>query len=92
MRERWSGSAVTNALVGRLESCGLRESQESEGAKQAMTSLTLLSFIKARPEIVFDALVTPEGIVQWWVRMPGQFGGESDLTANPAPFSLRSAC
>jgi|SRR5882757_3112610 len=31
-----------------------------------MTSLTLVRFIKARPEIVFDALVTPEGIVQWW--------------------------
>jgi len=31
-----------------------------------MTSLTLVRLIKARPEIVFDALVTPEGIVQWW--------------------------
>lgn len=31
-----------------------------------MTSLTLVRRIKARPEIVFDALVTPEGITQWW--------------------------
>lgn len=31
-----------------------------------MTSLTLVRRIKARPEIVFDALVTPEGIAHWW--------------------------
>ena len=31
-----------------------------------MTSLTLVRRIKARPSIVFDALVTPEGIIQWW--------------------------
>jgi uncharacterized protein YndB with AHSA1/START domain len=31
-----------------------------------MTSLTLVRHIKARPSIVFDALVTPEGISQWW--------------------------
>ena len=31
-----------------------------------MTSLTLLRRIAARPSIVFDALVTPEGIASWW--------------------------
>jgi uncharacterized protein YndB with AHSA1/START domain len=31
-----------------------------------MTSLTLVRRIRARPSIVFDALTTPEGIVQWW--------------------------
>ena len=31
-----------------------------------MTSLTLVRRIKARPAIVFDALVTAEGIAQWW--------------------------
>jgi uncharacterized protein YndB with AHSA1/START domain len=31
-----------------------------------MTSLTLVRRIAARPSIVFDALTTPEGIVQWW--------------------------
>jgi uncharacterized protein YndB with AHSA1/START domain len=31
-----------------------------------MTSLTLVRRIRARPSIVFDALTTPDGIVQWW--------------------------
>ena len=31
-----------------------------------MTSLTLVRRIRARPSIVFDALVTAEGIAQWW--------------------------
>ena len=31
-----------------------------------MTSLTIVRKIAARPSIVFDALTTPEGIVQWW--------------------------
>jgi uncharacterized protein YndB with AHSA1/START domain len=31
-----------------------------------MTSLTLVRSIRARPSIVFEALTTPEGIVQWW--------------------------
>jgi uncharacterized protein YndB with AHSA1/START domain len=31
-----------------------------------VTSLTLVRRIKARPSIVFDAVTTPEGIVQWW--------------------------
>ena len=31
-----------------------------------MTSLTIVRLIKARPQIVFDALVTAEGISQWW--------------------------
>ncbi|HET6184537.1 MAG TPA: SRPBCC domain-containing protein [Acetobacteraceae bacterium] len=31
-----------------------------------MTSLTLVRRIAARPEIVFDALVTPAGIAAWW--------------------------
>jgi uncharacterized protein YndB with AHSA1/START domain len=31
-----------------------------------MTSLTLARLIKARPEIVFDFVVTAEGIAQWW--------------------------
>jgi len=31
-----------------------------------MTSLTLVRRLNARPSIVFDALITPEGIAQWW--------------------------
>ena len=31
-----------------------------------MTSLTLVRRIRARPAIVFDALITAEGIAQWW--------------------------
>ena len=31
-----------------------------------MTSLTLVRRIKARPQLVFDAVTTPEGIAQWW--------------------------
>jgi uncharacterized protein YndB with AHSA1/START domain len=31
-----------------------------------MTSLTLVRRIKARPSILFDLLVTAEGISQWW--------------------------
>ena len=31
-----------------------------------MSSLTLVRRIAARPSIVFDALVTPEGISRWW--------------------------
>jgi len=31
-----------------------------------MTSVTLVRRIRARPEIVFDALTTAEGIALWW--------------------------
>ena len=31
-----------------------------------MTSLTLVRRIAARPSIVFDALISPEGITRWW--------------------------
>jgi uncharacterized protein YndB with AHSA1/START domain len=31
-----------------------------------LTSLTLVRRIKARPPIVFDAIITPEGIARWW--------------------------
>ncbi len=31
-----------------------------------MTSLTLVRRIRARPDIVFEALTTAEGIAQWW--------------------------
>jgi uncharacterized protein YndB with AHSA1/START domain len=31
-----------------------------------MTSLTLVRHIKARPQVVFDAVTTAEGIAQWW--------------------------
>jgi uncharacterized protein YndB with AHSA1/START domain len=31
-----------------------------------MTSLTLVRRIRARPEIIFDAVTTAEGIAQWW--------------------------
>ena len=31
-----------------------------------MTSLTLVRRIKARPSVLFDLLVTAEGISQWW--------------------------
>src|SRR5262249_11769432 len=33
---------------------------------RTMTSLTLVRRIAARPSIVFDALITPEGISCWW--------------------------
>jgi uncharacterized protein YndB with AHSA1/START domain len=31
-----------------------------------MTSLTLVRIIRARPQIIFDAVTTAEGIVHWW--------------------------
>jgi uncharacterized protein YndB with AHSA1/START domain len=31
-----------------------------------MTSLTIVRRIAARPELVFDAMTTPEGIREWW--------------------------
>ena len=31
-----------------------------------MTSLTLVRRIKARPSVLFDLLVTADGIAQWW--------------------------
>ncbi len=31
-----------------------------------MTSLTIVRRIAANPEIVFDAMTQPEGIMQWW--------------------------
>ena len=31
-----------------------------------MTSLSLVRLIRARPQIVFDAVTTAEGIVNWW--------------------------
>jgi uncharacterized protein YndB with AHSA1/START domain len=31
-----------------------------------MTALTVVRLIKARPSIVFNAVTTAEGIVQWW--------------------------
>ncbi len=31
-----------------------------------MTSLTLVRRIRARPQIVFDAVTTADGIAQWW--------------------------
>ncbi|HEX3674139.1 MAG TPA: SRPBCC domain-containing protein [Rhizomicrobium sp.] len=31
-----------------------------------MTSLTLVRRLRARPQIVFDAVTTAEGIAQWW--------------------------
>jgi uncharacterized protein YndB with AHSA1/START domain len=31
-----------------------------------MTSLTLVRIIRARPQIVFDAATTAEGIAHWW--------------------------
>jgi uncharacterized protein YndB with AHSA1/START domain len=31
-----------------------------------MTSLTLVRRIRARPQIVFDAITTADGIAQWW--------------------------
>jgi uncharacterized protein YndB with AHSA1/START domain len=31
-----------------------------------MTSLTLVRRIRARPQVVFDAITTAEGISQWW--------------------------
>ena len=34
--------------------------------ERQMTSLTLVRRIRARPQIVFDAVTTAEGIAQWW--------------------------
>jgi uncharacterized protein YndB with AHSA1/START domain len=31
-----------------------------------MTSLSLVRRIRARPQAIFDAVTTPEGIAQWW--------------------------
>jgi uncharacterized protein YndB with AHSA1/START domain len=31
-----------------------------------MTSLTLVRCVRARPQIVFDAITSAEGIAQWW--------------------------
>jgi uncharacterized protein YndB with AHSA1/START domain len=31
-----------------------------------MTSLTLVRLIRARPQVVFDAVTTAEGIAHWW--------------------------
>ena len=31
-----------------------------------MTSLTLVRGIKARQQVVFDAVTTAEGVAQWW--------------------------
>ena len=31
-----------------------------------MISLTIVRRIVARPSIVFDALITPEGVSRWW--------------------------
>jgi uncharacterized protein YndB with AHSA1/START domain len=31
-----------------------------------MTSLTLVRLIRARPQIVFDAVTSADGIAQWW--------------------------
>ena len=31
-----------------------------------MTSVTLVRRIRARPQLVFEAVTTPEGIAQWW--------------------------
>ena len=31
-----------------------------------MTSLRLVRRIKARPQVVFDAVTTAEGIARWW--------------------------
>jgi len=31
-----------------------------------MTAVTLVRRIKARPQVVFDAVTTAEGIAQWW--------------------------
>lgn len=31
-----------------------------------MTSLTLVRRIAARPDLVFDAMTTPDGIAHWW--------------------------
>ena len=31
-----------------------------------MTGLTLVRRIKARPQLVFDALITADGIAHWW--------------------------
>ena len=57
-----------------------------------MTSLTLVRRIDARPSIVFDALITPEGIANWW----GPDGGPV-LVAETDPrvggrFRFASAC
>jgi uncharacterized protein YndB with AHSA1/START domain len=31
-----------------------------------MTSLTLVRRIKARPQVIFDAVTTAKGIAHWW--------------------------
>jgi uncharacterized protein YndB with AHSA1/START domain len=36
-----------------------------------VTSVTLVRHVAARPEIVFEAITTPEGIAHWWGPDPG---------------------
>src|ERR1700733_8255121 len=55
-------------LVGKPRSAGsLRREQAKRSAQEgAMSSLTLVRRIKARPQVVFDAVTTAEGIAHWW--------------------------
>jgi hypothetical protein len=43
-----------------------REEAISSAEGPTVTSLTLVRYITARPEVVFDAITTPEGIADWW--------------------------
>src|ERR1700691_1907277 len=55
-------------LVGKPRPAGSLRCEPGNPSEEpgAMTSLTLVRRIKARPQIVFDAVTTAEGIAQWW--------------------------
>ena len=55
-------------LVGKPRPArSLRREQGYRSAEEgAMTSLTLVRRIKARPQVIFDAVTTAKGIAHWW--------------------------
>src|SRR5262249_58522994 len=57
--------AVLGGELGSLGRLRRGEGTRREG-ETAMTKATLIRRIAARPDIVFEALVTSEGIRSWW--------------------------
>jgi hypothetical protein len=57
-----------------------------------MTSLKIVRRIAARPSIVFDALITPEGIACWWGPDAGPVLLARPTCASAAASGCASAC
>src|SRR5580692_6629319 len=75
-------AALRAILVGQSRpACGLCREQGSRSAKERpMTSLALVRRIRARPQAVFDAVTTADGIAQWWGPDEGPvLAAEADL-------------